>query len=65
MTKKFLKLTDITEIYNISPMTLWRWRKKAKHSNDPFPNPVRDRVSAKLFRTDEVDAWIERNISTI
>ncbi|MBF4103167.1 hypothetical protein INT80_15410 [Gallibacterium anatis] len=46
-------------------MTLWRWRKKAKHSNDPFPNPVRDRVSAKLFRTDEVDAWIERNISTI
>lgn len=63
--KKYFKIVDIVETYNISRMTLHRWRRKAANSDDPFPKPVRETISGKFFLASEVDAWFDRNISTI
>ncbi len=57
--QRVLKTKDICEILQISPTTLWRWRRSGK-----FPEPVKVEGSSCQFWTPKtMNDWINENIN--
>lgn len=57
MKERILKTKDICELLQISPTTLWRWRKAGQ-----FPEPSKITCSSyQGWREETVNQWVKTN----
>ena len=54
-TMRLLRLPDVCEITGLSPTTVWRREKDGQ-----FPRRRRLGANIVAWRSDEIEAWIER-----
>lgn len=61
MTKRFFRVADIattptkTGMLPVSPATIWRWVRDGK-----FPKPIKMGDCVTVWRSEDIDAFIER-----
>jgi len=54
---KVLLLTDIVDMLQISPATLYRWVNESRAGRGTFPLPLTERGQTMRWDADDIETW--------
>ena len=54
---KVLLLTDIVDMLQISPTTLYRWVNESRAGRGTFPLPLTERGQTMRWDADDIETW--------
>ena len=58
--KKYLSVGAVTDRYDVTPSTIWRWSNEERFASLGFPKPLRIGLQARRWGEDELTKYDAR-----